>query len=416
MRKILFVGHGSCKNRGCEAIVQSSSALIRHYLPDSSIRVISNTLEYDSSILYSWPTPVEFIPWLTRRTIYTAISSLRRRLGLSPGYPEGCYGARNLHRYYSNADIVMAVGGDNFTESYGIAFAAEHIGYIRYTQYIGKVTVVWAASIGPFNDDGLRNMAKKVFRQVDLITVRERWSLEYLRSLGVSDNVRLVADPAFHLKIRKTQRTESLFIPPARITVGVGIGALGPKVLGISNDSHEQIFAQFIDHIIDAYDATVCLIPHVMYDGNDDLAACQAVIDRVGHKDRVTLGGAYNMQADELKQIIARCDYFIGFRTHSTIAALSSFVPTIAIAYSKKAWAIFEDVYEHTNYVVDGNSITVETLLNTFELLFSNRKSVVQTLRKRVPELKAHGLSGPPQVVSSPHQEDPVEYPHYLRV
>lgn len=396
MRKIqiLFVGHGTCRNRGCEAIIQCSSALIHRFLPDSSIRVISDTVEYDSSIVQNWPTPVEFIPLLTRRTIYTALSSIKRRLGLSPGYPEGCYWQRNMYRYYCKSDIVVAVGGDNFTESYGVDSAVRHINYIKYAQYIGKATVVWAASIGPFSDDALRDLARTVFSQVDLITVRERWSLEYLRSLGISDNVRLVADPAFHLKPRKTQQTESLFIPPARITVGVGIGALGPKVLGISNDSHEQIFAQFIDHIIDAYDATVCLIPHVMYDGNDDLAACQAVIDRVRHKDRVTLGGAHNMQADELKQIIARCDYFIGFRTHSTIAALSSFVPTIAIAYSKKAWAIFEDVYGHTNYVVDGNSITVETLLNTFELLFSNRKSAVQTLQKRVPELKALSEKG----------------------
>lgn len=394
MSKILFVGHGTCRNRGCEAIIQCSSALIHQFLPDSSIRVISDTVEYDSSIVQNWPTPVEFIPPLTRRTIYTALSSIKRRLGLSPGYPEGCYWQKNMHNYYSKADMVVAVGGDNFTESYSMDSAVKNINYVKYAQYIGKTTVVWAASIGPFNDDALRDLATTVFRQADLITVRERWSLEYLRSLDISDNVRLVADPAFHLKRRKTQRTESLLPPPARITIGVGIAGLGAKFLSISKDSYEQIFSQFIDHVIDAYKATVRLIPHVMYDGNDDLAACQAVMNRVKRKDRIVLAGAYDMQADELKEMIAQCDYFMGLRTHSTIAALSSYVPTIAIAYSKKAWGIFEDVCGHTNYVVDGNSLTVEKLLNTFELLFSNRKSVVQTLRKRVPELKALSEKG----------------------
>ena len=45
-----------------------------------------------------------------------------------------------------------------------------------------------------------------------------------------------------------------------------------------------------------------------------------------------------------LKNIISNCHYFMGARTHSTIAALSSYVPTISIAYSIKAFGINEEI------------------------------------------------------------------------
>ncbi len=389
MRKILFVGHGTCQNRGCEAIVRCSSDLIHQYLPDSSFSVISNTAEYDSSLVYNWPTPVKFIPYLRRRTIHTAISSLRRRLGFSLGYPEGLYCQRNMHGYYSRADVVVAVGGDNFTESYGVDSAVTHINYIKYAQHIKKPTVIWAASIGPFYDEKLRDLAIKIFKETTLITVRERWSQEYLRDLGISHNVQLVADPAFLLKRRRTKRTASISNSSTEFTIGLGISALKSKFLGVSRIEYEQNMAKFINYVTHTYDATVLLIPHVMYEGNDDLLACRAVREKAERKDRIIFSeDYYNMHVDELKQVIAQCDFFIGYRTHSTIAALSSYIPTIAIAYSKKAWGIFKEVYGHSSYVVDGSSMTVENLIKTFESLISHRESIVQILQKRIPEQK----------------------------
>ena len=218
-----------------------------------------------------------------------------------------------------------------------------------------------------------------------------------MRNLGLKDNVKLTADPAFHLERRDTPRTRLPIFESGKTIIGIGISDGIYKFSHIAEAEYSKTFAAFADELVDRYDANICLIPHVMTRGgsaNDDEARCRSVIAKVKQRDRVVTFDGVEMRAGELKEIIARCDYHIGARTHSTIAALSSYVPTIAIAFSRKAWAIFEDVYGHTNYVVDGNSITVETLLNTFELLFSNRKSVVQTLRKRVPELKVLSEKG----------------------
>lgn len=46
--------------------------------------------------------------------------------------------------------------------------------------------------------------------------------------------------------------------------------------------------------------------------------------------------------APELKWIISRLDWFAGARMHSTIAGISSGVPTMGLAYSDKAYGVFE--------------------------------------------------------------------------
>ena len=55
----------------------------------------------------------------------------------------------------------------------------------------------------------------------------------------------------------------------------------------------------------------------------------------------------------EIKGIISKCRFFIGARTHSTIAAYSTCVPTLAVGYSIKARGIARDIFgTEDNYVV----------------------------------------------------------------
>jgi colanic acid/amylovoran biosynthesis protein len=55
----------------------------------------------------------------------------------------------------------------------------------------------------------------------------------------------------------------------------------------------------------------------------------------------------------EIKAVIGRCDFFIGSRMHSCIAALSQGIPTIGVAYSKKFEGVFDSIGMR-NWVIDG--------------------------------------------------------------
>ena len=66
----------------------------------------------------------------------------------------------------------------------------------------------------------------------------------------------------------------------------------------------------------------------------------------------------------ELKGYIARCRFFVGARTHATIAAYSSCVPTLVLGYSVKSRGIAIDLFGTDDHYV----LPVQSLDNSIEL------------------------------------------------
>ena len=85
----------------------------------------------------------------------------------------------------------------------------------------------------------------------------------------------------------------------------------------------------------------------------------------------------------ELKGIISRCRFFIGARTHATIAAYSTGVPTLVVGYSVKARGIARDLFgTEEGYVLPAHSLENENeLLSAFRSLIRKEDSIRQTLR-----------------------------------
>jgi colanic acid/amylovoran biosynthesis protein len=51
------------------------------------------------------------------------------------------------------------------------------------------------------------------------------------------------------------------------------------------------------------------------------------------------------MSSSDFKGVIGLCHVLVGSRMHTNIAAMSQGIPTVAIAYSRKAWATMRDYY-----------------------------------------------------------------------
>ncbi len=86
----------------------------------------------------------------------------------------------------------------------------------------------------------------------------------------------------------------------------------------------------------------------------------------------------------EIKYIIGNCKYFIGARTHSTIAALSSFIPTLSLAYSTKARGINKDLFGHEEYVLDISNITSKTLMTSFQKIVNEEIEIKEILGNKI--------------------------------
>ena len=93
-----------------------------------------------------------------------------------------------------------------------------------------------------------------------------------------------------------------------------------------------QNYKALISHILETTDLHVALIPHVVWESNDDRKPIRELYEAFASTGRVI--ELPDGSAPELKGYISRCEMFIGARTHATIAAYSSCVPTLVVGYS----------------------------------------------------------------------------------
>ena len=68
------------------------------------------------------------------------------------------------------------------------------------------------------------------------------------------------------------------------------------------------------------------------------------------------------------------CSFFVGARTHSTIAAYSSGVPTLVIGYSVKSRGIATDLFgTYENYVLPVQEISEpDAMIRAYKWIIAN--------------------------------------------
>jgi polysaccharide pyruvyl transferase WcaK-like protein len=267
---------------------------------------------------------------------------------------------------------------------------------IENAMALGVPVVLWAASVGPFSaKPGVEKVMSAHLRRYAAITVRETVSLDYLRSIGV-DHAELVADPAFHL--RPESFDTAGLIRPGRRLLGVNVSPLIRKFRqdAASAAAMDQEVIAFLRQVLQETDLDILLVPHVgSLDGgphNSDWHYMKPLLAGFeGRDDRIRLAPAH-LNASQLKHLIGACAYFMGARTHATIAALSQGVPTISIAYSIKAKGINKDLFSDLRYVLNTPEVNQASLKAGLALLIQDEANVRALLADRLPEWRERAL------------------------
>ncbi len=390
MSKVLLVGHSGSFNKGCEALVRSTVDIIQRHLHPESISLMSTEPQSDKQVLahdlpqiaiYNAYPEVggKFSPsWILERVESRIIRKIKS------GLPS--YATWRNRRFYQNADIVISIGGDTFSDDYEGPSA--YFGELDLARRNGAFTMIWAASIGPFKR--LESHWTTLLKQVDLITVREKKTAQYLESLGVKANVKTVSDPAFLLE-KYLQGTPTL--PQNKTIIGLGMSAIVADY-GSEHNFYLDAFAQFVQTLSKEDKYHFILIPHVVSPDNNDLTVCQALVNKLQHLENIEIISP-ELNTCQMKYVISQCQYFIGARTHSTIASLSTCVPTVSIGYSAKAIGINHDIFGNTDYVLPIKEVSFDNLMAKYQLMVDKKSEIVETLKKRIPEIqKKSNLNG----------------------
>ena len=197
-----------------------------------------------------------------------------------------------------------------------------------------------------------------------------------------------IPDPAFTLGYVRKKVPDGFW---KGNTVGVNVSPLIQKsesVPGITMKCYEQLIEWIIGHT----DMQIALIPHVVWKNNDDRKPLSGLYEK--YKSTERLVQIPDGSCEELKGYISQCRFFVGARTHATIAAYSTCVPTLVVGYSVKAAGIAKDLFgSQEHYVLPVQSLKdPQDLVCEFQWLMEQENLIREHLQKKIPDYQEQAL------------------------
>lgn len=374
MNKILFMHTGSA-NHGCEALVRTTS------------QVLGGP---ENVSLWSL-AKVEDEQYGSANTVERIVES-EQLARFSMPYFEALIRRKVLGQTDANMDVFLretfkdniafSIGGDNYCYEWS---ANQAIKLNKKIRKYAKATVLWGCSIDP---EAITPEMAEDLAGFDLITARESITYELLKP--INPNTVLVADTAFLLEKAELPLPENFI---AGNTVGINVSPLIMKY-GTEENCILANYEELIRYILSETDMNVCLIPHVVWEYNDDRVPLRYLFDKFKDSGRVCMIEDGN--CCELKGYIARCRFFVGARTHATIAAYSTGVPTLVVGYSVKSRGIARDLFgTEENYVLPVQNLkTGENLTNAFRWLQCQEETIRDHLAAFMPQYNERAKIG----------------------
>ena len=314
--RVLLYNHSGCENRGCEAIVRSTSAL----LAQRGARTILTSGQAESDGGLHLPDVERVVAeQISPHSVSRLINSIGFRLGM-PREHEVARQYLPVIRAGREADVCLAVGGDTYC--YG---PQEHIRVINGRLHrAGKPLVLWGCSVNPELIGGEYLADLKAY---DMIVARESITAQAMRDAGL---------------------------------------------------------------ILRTSENAVALIPHVTWAHDNDVDALSAIKAQFADEPRVFLLPD-RLNAMQYKGYVKRLSGLVAARTHVSIAAYSTFVPTLVIGYSVKARGIARDLFgEEAGHLLPAQELSGEAeLIAAYDALMKRGDAEREQLQRRIPSYMA---------------------------
>ena len=372
MADYFIYNHGGSANHGCEALVRT---VLQLFQEERTIPVYSDSIQQDLRYGIDALAPLQ-----TATTAYSKLSVsfldayLRLKKQKDYIYMDALPYKKTIDRL-NPKQTELSVGGDIYCYEDYRKYIQLHRGIVNR----GCRSVLLGCSLEErlFEDPAFVNDLKSY----DYISARESLTFALLKKAGLQ-NIGVAPDSAFALQ-------KELLPLPAGFVEGNTVGInFSPLVMrketkpGIVLESFTALSRYILEHT----DCSIALIPHVVWQDNDDRTALRQLYDAIDRPDRVVLVDDYNCM--QLKGFISRCRFFVGARTHATIAAYSTGIPTLVLGYSMKSRGIATDLFgTDQHYVLPVQQLDhADALTEAFCWLMDHEQDIRQRLASLMPE------------------------------
>lgn len=396
-------------NLGVSALAWSSIKIILNRWPHAEIILLGigrqmgqSKLQMEGKEIIIKTAPIRFCKniFTKNHIIGLFLSVLLARFGLNHSNSNKA----KTKDFVLSADLFMDItGGDSFSDIYGIKRFIMGFFSKKLCQLTGKPFIMLPQTYGPFKKKITKWLASNILKKSTKIFSRDQQSVDEIKKLIVEKvGVDVVPDVAFIMdpirqESEQTKQLEKLKADGYKL-IGLNISGLlynggytGKNEFGLKCD-YKQLLYEIISYYVEQNDTYVVLVPHVIpsdFEVENDFLASQKLWQSLPSKEQkkvIVLDGNYNQ--NQVKYLIGLCEYFLGARMHSTIAALSQCVPAIGMAYSKKFYGVFKTAGV-ADCVVDMRKMNEEKILCKIKKLYKEKSIIKLQLETTISDNKS---------------------------
>ena len=360
-------------NRGCVALSLSAIYIIDRILSDRNIphRFYLPQSGYEKKEEHAVKVGDVTLKFMSMMDITPL--SIKQQLKNLFKYKE----YQDTKKIYQDADFILDIGqGDSFADIYGKRRFDWIFSQYRLGMKYKKPYCILPQTIGPFKDASVRVQACKGVNYAKCVLVRDKQSYDYVKELLPDKPMTEIIDVAFFMPFKRKEFNKNF------VHIGLNVSALlwhggytQDNQFGLKVD-YPSLIRSIIDYFLKQANVKVHLIPHVVGSERhveNDYAVSFDLCEEYNHPNLVL--SPLFLDPIAAKNYIAGMDFFMGARMHSTIAAFSSGVPVVPMAYSRKFNGLFIDTLQYP-YMVDMKVQSETDMIDVIKQSYEQRKKL----------------------------------------
>ncbi len=322
------------------------------------------------------------------QSVALILSSILTRIGLRGFY------RNELVKSMYDSDVVISCSDENFKETASLlplniywkltwwSLLFERTLEVTVAKFFNKPVIMFPNSVGPFRTWFGNFLAKIALNNCKEVLIREPISYEIVNSMNIAPETYLTSDSALLYESKENEHDVEISHPVVGVCAGVYSNSISNEAIIRYIEDH----AKALDDSIDKFGFNVLLIPHFISGlGLDDLRISELILAKMKRKDKARLLVIDGVE--KFKIVLREMDMVISSKMHPAVLAISSFVPSLSIAYDHKQIGFYNNLGQ-PECVIKLQDVNYESLSSKIVYVWSSRTELKESLMTRVPEIK----------------------------
>jgi len=290
---------------------------------------------------------------------------------------------------YKGTDLVIDEAGISFVDSRGFVMNTYAFVCAAVPLLVGTPVVKYSQAMGTFKNGWNKFLAKWILPKLKLVIARGQGTLDNLKGIGITDNVKLCADGAFTMEdspawneaVDKVCAEDAFYNDNV---VGLSISSVVQKKCNKMNLDYVKVMVELIEYLTQNGYKVLMIANAARINSekprNNDLMVGDAIYNALSEKENVRWYHK-EMDAEEIRAYISKCRVLIASRFHAMIGALEKKVPVLLVGWSHKYQEVL-DMFELGQYAMDFSKLDISLMKEEFEKFMKDEQVIREKLDK----------------------------------